>query len=131
MFLRAYYTTLWNQKSDANEKLLLDVLVGVHTESAFLEVRSNQACTEAKEAPLITPHEPVVDGLSVFVNHLDAASVRRVDLAKFFTEYIDNQKSAVTPELFHARLDHHALAFLEVTGSFVAKDLPFYTINIQ
>jgi hypothetical protein len=129
-FLVAYYTTLWNHEDGNNEKLLLQVLIGPHKESAFLEVRSNQACTSAKEAPLITPHEPSKDGLSIFVNHLDAASIRRVDIAKFFTEYIDQQKSGISPEMFHNRLDHHALAFLEVTGTYLARNLPFYTINI-
>jgi len=61
---------------------------------------------------------------------LDAASIKRVQYAKFFTEYIDKQKNGITPEMFHNRMDHHALAFLEVTGSFLAKNLPFYTINI-
>ena len=72
-------------------------MIGDHSESAFLEVRSNEACTTAKQAPLIRPKEPSKDGLSIFVNHLDAASIRRVDLAKFFTEYVNKQKDGVNP----------------------------------
>ena len=33
----------------------------------------------------------------MFVNHLDSASIRRVDLAKFFTEYVNKQKDGVNP----------------------------------
>jgi len=130
MFLRAFYKVLWDSTNPFSEKLILDVLIGEHTESAFLEVRSNQGCTAAKQAPLIRPNEPTQNGMSIFVNHLDAASIKRVEIAKFFTEYINKQKSGVSPEVFHSRMDHHALAFLEVTGSFLAKGLPFYTLNI-
>jgi hypothetical protein len=130
MFLRAFYKVLWDQSNPYSQKLILDILIGTHTESAFLEVRSNQGCTAAKQAPLIRPNEPVKDGLSIFVNHLDAASIKRVEIAKFFSEYINKQKGGVSPETFHARMDHHALAYLEVTGTFLAKNLPFYSINI-
>jgi len=48
LFIRAYYTVLWDNTNGYSNKLLLQVLIGEHTESAFLEVRSNQACTMAK-----------------------------------------------------------------------------------
>lgn len=40
MFLRAFYKILWNKENDLYQKLELDVLLGDHTESAFVEVRS-------------------------------------------------------------------------------------------
>jgi len=129
-FIRSYYKVLWDRKNPLANRLLLDILIGEHTESAFLEVRSNQACTAAKKAPLIRPKEPVEGGLSIFVNHLDAASIKRVEIAKFFTEYINKQRGGISAEVFHSRMDHHALAYLAVTGTFMAKNLPFYTINI-
>lgn len=40
MFIRAFYKILWNKDDDLYQKLELDVLLGDHTESAFIEVRS-------------------------------------------------------------------------------------------
>jgi len=40
MFLRAFYKILWDKDNDLYQKLELDVLLGDHTESAFVEVRS-------------------------------------------------------------------------------------------
>ena len=40
MFLRAFYKILWNKNDDLYQKLELDVLLGDHNESAFIEVRS-------------------------------------------------------------------------------------------
>lgn len=40
MFLIAFYKILWNKDDDLYQKLELDVLLGDHTESAFIEVRS-------------------------------------------------------------------------------------------
>ena len=40
MFLTAFYKILWNKDDDLYQKLELDVLLGDHTESAFIEVRS-------------------------------------------------------------------------------------------
>lgn len=42
MFLRAFYKILWNKEDDLYKKLELDVLLGDHTESAFIEVRSEE-----------------------------------------------------------------------------------------
>lgn len=40
MFLKSFYKILWNKENDLYQKLELDVLLGDHTESAFIEVRS-------------------------------------------------------------------------------------------
>ena len=88
MAITSFYKLLWDKTNPDSAKLHLEVLVGDHQESAFLEVRSNESCTKARLAPLIQPKEAKVGGLSIFVNHLDAVSIRRVDLAKFFTTYV-------------------------------------------
>lgn len=96
-FIVAFYTILWDKKNDFSQKLHLAVLVGEHTESAFLEVRSNEACTKAQLAPLIAPKMTGKDGLSIFVNHLDAASIKRIDIAKFFSNYIAHHQQGFDP----------------------------------
>ncbi len=97
MVLKSFYKLLWDKANEDSAKLQLEVLVGDHQESAFLEVRSNEACTKARLAPLIQPKEPKKGGLSIFVNHLDAVSIRRVDLAKFFTTYIGHHQEGLEP----------------------------------
>jgi len=132
MAIKSFYKLLWDKTNPDSAKLHLEVLVGDHQESAFLEVRSNEACTKARLAPLIQPKEGKKDGLSIFVNHLDAVSIRRVDLAKFFTTYVGrHHQEGLEPELLYNRMKHHGYAFLEVTGSFTARNLPFYSINIM
>jgi len=126
-FLKAYYSLLWNKEDPASSSLNLVMLVGQHDESAFVEIRSNEACTEAQIAPLIDPQG---DNISVYVNHLDAAQIKRLQLANFFTNYIAHHQQGVNAELMFNRMNHHALAYLEVTGSFLAKNLPFYSVNL-
>lgn len=130
-FIRSFYKLLWDKSNPYSQHLKLVLLVGDHYETGFLEVRSNDACTKAQMAPLITPKEPGKEGISLFVNHLDAASLRRVEIAKFFANYVaHHNQEGMDPVLIHNRMNHHALAFLEITGSYLAKNLPFYTINI-
>ncbi len=40
MFMISFYKILWNKESDIATKLELEVLMGDHQESAFVEVRS-------------------------------------------------------------------------------------------
>lgn len=40
MYLRSFYKILWNKDNELYQKLELEVLLGDHMESAFLEVRS-------------------------------------------------------------------------------------------
>jgi len=97
MAIKAFYKVLWDKKNTDSTKLQLEILVGDHQESAFLEVRSNESCTKARLAPLIKPRESKKDGLSIFVNHMDAVSIRRVDLAKFFTTYLGHHREGLEP----------------------------------
>ena len=130
MFLNAFYQILWDRKNELREKLMLDNLIGSHSERAFLEIRSNEACFNAQIAPLIVPREAKKDGISIFVNHLEAASIRRAQLAKFFSGEVNHLGQAIDAKLMHHRLNRLGLAFLEATGVFIAKKLPFYTLNL-
>lgn len=97
MAIRSFFKLLWDKTNADSAKLQLEILVGEHHESAFLEVRSNEACTKAKLAPLISPKEQKKDGMSIFINHLDAISPRRVELAKFFANYIGHHQQGLDP----------------------------------
>jgi hypothetical protein len=68
--------------------------------------------------------------VSVFVNHLDASSIRRSLLAQFFSNKVNHHMDPVDPVKMHNRLNHHGYIALDKTGSYAAKDLPFYTINL-
>ena len=58
-------------------------------------MRSTEACTKAKLAPLIRTKEPQKDGLMIYVNHLDAVQIRRSDLSKFFTKFINRNQDGI------------------------------------
>lgn len=127
MFLTAFYKVLWDHSSELRNRIKLDRLVGQHQEAAFLEVRSNDACKTAQIAPLVKQkHE---GGQSLFVNHIDAVSIRRMQLAKYFVNEVNHHQEPLDVDIMHHRLNKHGLAFLEVTGSYIAKNLPFYTLN--
>jgi hypothetical protein len=123
-FLRVFYSTLWDD-ADYQDKLTLDVLPGSHTETAFIEIRTEDTCNIEQVSPLVSPRDG--DSTSVFINHIDAASIRRAQYAEFFANKIARQADDITGETMYKRMNHHGLYFLDVTGSYVAKDLPFYT----
>lgn len=129
MFLKSFYKILWEDDSPLATKLKLDVLVGTHNEGAFVEVRSNEVCTAEGIVPLIKPREKRANGNSIFVNHLDAASIRRVQLARFFADEVNHHSVPIDPEVMHNRMNHHGMSFLETTGSYLAKNLPFFTLS--
>lgn len=136
--ITAFYEILWDKnnsstaESSANrnlqKKLKLDGLVGTRQETAFIEVRMNEACGKAGIAPLIAGRSQDRK-LSVFVNHIEAVGIRRKQLAKFFAEKVNRHQEPIEWETLYNRMNKHGLAFLEVTGSYVAKNLPFFTLN--
>jgi len=124
--IRAFYRVLWDQSSPLRGKLDLKVLTGDHNPAAFVEVSTSQKCDKAGMAPKLIPRSK---GKSLFLSHLDAASMRRTELANFFATKV----GAMLPEKVNAdqlqhRLDRHGWQALEVTGSRVAKGLPFYSL---
>jgi hypothetical protein len=135
MFITSFYKLLWNKEDPLSQKLELDILSGDHTESAFVEVRSEhvknylnfQACQSQLLAPLLKTKDKTT---SVFINHLDASSLRRNDLAKFFSDNVNHHMDPVDKDKMYNRLNHHGYITLDITGSYIAKGLPFYTINL-
>jgi hypothetical protein len=67
---------------------------------------------------------------SVFVNHLDAVSLRRYQLSLFFAEICANKSTSIDPLIFFEKLIQQGYKSLENTGSYISKGLPFYTINL-
>lgn len=127
MFLRSFYKIFWNKENDLYKKLELEILTGEHNESGFLEVRSEEACQKEELGPLIPTKNKKI---SIFVNHLDAASIRREQIAKFFSDKSNHGQEQVDAVKMHNRLNHHGFVALEITGSYIAKSLPFTTINL-
>jgi len=64
------------------------------------------------------------------VNDLDAVAIRRAQLSKFFIDIINKNQDELNPVTMLNRLNHLGLQFLEITGSYAARGLPFYTINL-
>jgi len=129
IFIGVFYEYLW--EGDLAGSLYLEVLPGEHNETAFLEVKTDQACQVLKAAPLVVPREGNSDNLSVFVNHLDSVKTRRMQLASFFAEKIGKNQDGITTERFLNRMNHHGYLFLDATGSLVASELPFYTASFE
>lgn len=127
MFIISFYKILWNKNNDLSSKLELDILSGEHNESAFVEVRSEHACQQQELAPLIPTKNK---SISVFTNHLDAVSIRRAKLAQFFSDRVNHHQDPVDAVKMHNRLNHHGYVALEITGSYIAKGLPFISINL-
>jgi hypothetical protein len=51
-------------------------------------------------------------------------------LAQFFSNSVNHHMDPVDSVKMHNRLNHHGYVALEITGSYAAKGLPFYTINL-
>lgn len=122
-FVHAFYELLWQ----GNSKVHLDILAG-HTglEQAFLEVKTDMNCLKQNRALKIKAH---TNEFSVFVNHDEAVSLKRAELAKFFTQHVSHSATKSDTETMFNRLNHRGTAYLELTGSRVARNLPFYTVT--
>lgn len=130
-FLSVFFKLLWDRENPIREKLFLDSFVGDHDEQALVEIRSNVACMTAQVAPLVNPRgKNSKKGPSIFVNHIDATSIRRAQIARFFTDEARKMQIDIDPVTMHNRMNNHGIGFLEVTGHYLAKKLPFYTLNL-
>lgn len=131
LFIEVFYQTLWDETNALSALLYLEVLPKEHNETAFLDIRTYEECSVLQVAPLIVPRNGNSDNLSLFVNHLDAVNVKRAQLSGFFAEKVARSQDGISPERFLGRLKHHGLNFLDVTGSLIAHDLPFYSASFQ
>jgi len=86
-----------------NKLELVSLIGNASEETAFLEVRSNEICEEYNLAPLLPSKRKIIidenfpaddsnnlKNVQVFVNHIDAVSAFRFNLAKFFSEEINH-----------------------------------------
>jgi len=69
--------------------------------------------------------------IAIFVNHIDFVTIRRFHFANFFAEMVTNQTDLFNRIVFFRKLNKQGLVSLENTGSYIAKGLPFYTINLS
>lgn len=132
MAVKAFYKLLWQQNTDVRSplhkspKLKLEVLTGQSDPSAFLEVSSGELCHNGGVAPMLAARTAE---RSVLISHLDAVSLRREELAAFFTRIANASPRKINKDQLHQRLDRHGWLALETTGSRVAAGLPFYTLT--
>ncbi|CAD8205919.1 unnamed protein product [Paramecium octaurelia] len=147
--IRSYFTILWNKSNPLHHRLILEVMAGRHEERAFLEVRINEACIRQNMAPLLRPKRRITlasvpqgdtsttfheggttEIFQAYINHIDAASIRRKELSKFFAENSNLNGVHFEIDVMHHRLNKKGLMYLEITGQKVARYLPFYTVTI-
>jgi len=132
MAIKSFYHLLWQQNTDATSplnkhpKLKLEVLVGQSDPQGFLEVSSGELCHNGGAAPMLTPRTPQ---RAVLISHLDAVSIRREELAAFFSRIANASPRKINKDQLHQRLDRHGWLSLETTGSRIAAGLPFYTLT--
>jgi len=132
MVVKSFYHLLWQQNSDPKSalhkspKLKLEVLVGQSDAQGFLEVSSGKVCHAGDMAPMLTPRTPQ---RAVLISHLDAVSLRRAELASFFTRIANASPRKINPKQLGQRLDRHGWLALETTGSHIASGLPFFTLT--
>lgn len=134
MVLKSFYRLLWQQNQDPNSlfyksgKLQLLVLSGQSNPQAFFEISSGELCQSLGVAPALVPRQ---GDRSVLTSHLDAVSLRRRELAYFFSRESNVTPKKLNAHQFHQRLDRHGWLALETTGSHIAAGLPFYTLNFS
>lgn len=132
MAIKSFYHLLWLQNTDERSplhkspKLKLEVLVGQSDPKAFLEVSSGELCHNGGFAPMLTPR---TTQRAVLISHLDAVSIRREELAAFFSRIANASPRKINKDQLHQRLDRHGWLSLETTGSRIAAGLPFYTLT--
>lgn len=67
----------------------------------------------------------------MFVYHADSITLKRVELAKFFSKFVSSKQGTdeVVTALFN-RIDKLGLSLLEITGAVIAKNIPFYSVDL-
>lgn len=67
----------------------------------------------------------------MFVNHMDAASIKRNQLASFFVDVLNRNQDDISVDQMRARLDHHGDQALGVTGGVVAHGKAFFSLDLM
>lgn len=120
-FLTAIYSILWDNTNYLSKLVQVDVLSGDHQEIGYVEIRNSEECLYEGVSPLFPRAK------SLYLNYVDAVNVRRRKLAEFFAVKIARNRDGITTDKLYKRMNHHGLLFLDTTGSYIAKQLPFYT----
>ncbi|OMJ82498.1 hypothetical protein SteCoe_16785 [Stentor coeruleus] len=131
LLVKVFYKILWNEEDSMREELYFEIYPGSHNETGFLEVRTMEDCFVLEAAPLVVPREGDKDNLSLFVHHLDAVNIKRTQLSLFFGEKIAKNQDGITADKFLSRMKHHGIMFMDVTGSIIAGNIPFFTANFE
>jgi len=72
------------------------------------------------------------DGDSFYTNDIDSVQTRRAQMAYFFTKVIGNlEENEINTEKFFNQLNRWGTSFLEVTGSKIGSNLPFYDVSMD
>ena len=66
------------------------------------------------------------------MNHIDAITLQRAQNSKFFTQTLQSNStfSKGDTETMFNRMNHMGLAYLDISGSYIAKYMPFYTVTL-
>lgn len=131
-FIEVFQTLLWSEDR-LKHRLRLELLRGPHKERAFVENKSDKLCKEAGVFPLAkTMYTGSNNGpekeISVMPNHTEAVFQKTTSIAKFFSDLIEQGK--IDHKVFEQRMKRHALRWLDLVGSYIAKDLPFFTLTL-
>jgi hypothetical protein len=119
-FMRAFFRALWSGAS-----IDYVVLGGDHQEGAVVNIVVDTEVSNETPIPTITPQ---VQGKQMFVNHPQAASFLRWNLA----QGMDSLTSAkVDPETFHAAIGELAQRQLGHTLAALASGLPIFEIHFK
>ena len=119
--VKAIHEIYWKKEKGLDKLIQIDVLTGDHQEIGYLELRNSEECIYEGISPLIPKK------FNLFINYIDSVAPRRKQLAEFFAVKIAKNHNGITSEKIFKRMNHHGLLFLDITGSLLAKNLPFYT----
>lgn len=125
--IKAFYSLLWKPKnSQSGVKLKLDVLTGSPNEEGFLTLRPGAICTTSNDGPLLAPQDK--NG-SYYVADIDSVQTRRAQMAYYFSKIVGALEGLeIATDTFFNDLNRWGTSFLEVTGTKIGADLPFYSI---
>lgn len=83
----------------------------------------------ASQAPAL-PTRLVTPPLTVFVNDVDAARLKRKSLAQFIVNQLGHGLVGLSVKTFESRLQSLALGAFNAFGMMAAAPLPFYTLSL-
>ena len=89
-----------------------------------MELKSTGPCLQADFSPNVR-----LPSGRFFAAHTGAVAIKRAELAYFFSYFFSHRSRSIEATSFYQKLNQFGGLFLEVTGNFVAKHLPFLTVS--